>query len=399
LNILRKNKSNICVISITLLITATIFYFNVYRLYGYKVSIGGSTVTFVKSKKEFNNAYKELHNEIKAKYSNVIIKKDFTLDKVKVEDEAMFISSDSLKKIMLKKFNITVDAFLMKSDNRKVTYVVSKNQGKEILNSLKDYYSKRTKLSSIKNTNIENKISYDSVKVKIGDLHENPVIIKALIEYNNKTQKPLITVKVVGNIIKEQTVYATTIIKSSNELKKGVNKVVNKGSDGIKKVTTEVIVLNNNRVSEKLIKAETTKPMQNKEILMGTYIPTILQVGYLNSPSRGSISSTFGMRWGKMHKGIDIAANFGATINAALGGTVTYADWQEGYGKVIKIDNGKGIETTYAHCSAITVKKGEVVKQGKKIGEVGSTGNSTGPHLHFEVRENGEPKNPQKYIK
>lgn len=399
MNILRRNKSNICVIIITLLITATIFYFNVYRFNGYKVSIGGSTVTFVKSTKEFNNTYKELQNEIKSKYSNVIIKKDFTLDKVKVDDEAMFISGDSLKKIMLKKFNITVDAFLMKSDNRKITYVVSKNQGKEILNSVKDYYSKRTKLNSIKKINIENKISYDPAKVKIGDLHENPVITKVLIEHDNKTQRPLITVKVVGNTIKEQTIYATTIIKASNELKKGASKVVSKGSDGIKKVTTEVIVLNNNKVSEKPIKEETTKQVQNKEILMGTYTPTILEVGYLNSPSRGSISSTFGMRWGKMHKGIDIAANFGATINAALAGTVNYAGWQEGYGNVIKIDNGKGTETTYAHCSAIIVKKGEVVKQGEKIGEVGSTGNSTGPHLHFEVRENGEPKNPQKYIK
>jgi murein DD-endopeptidase MepM/ murein hydrolase activator NlpD len=122
-------------------------------------------------------------------------------------------------------------------------------------------------------------------------------------------------------------------------------------------------------------------------------------VGYINTPSRGSISSDFGMRWGRMHKGIDIAANLGATINAALDGTVSYADWQDGYGKVIKIDHGRGIESTYAHCSSITVKKGEVVKQGEKIGEVGSTGNSTGPHLHFEVRENGEPKNPQKYMK
>ena len=119
----------------------------------------------------------------------------------------------------------------------------------------------------------------------------------------------------------------------------------------------------------------------------------------MNSPSRGSISSSFGMRWGKMHKGIDIAASFGATINAVLDGTVNYAAWQDGYGNVIKINHGGGIETTYAHCSVINVKKGEVVKLGEKIGEVGSTGNSTGPHLHFEVRENGEPINPQKYIK
>lgn len=399
MNALKRNKNNICVILITVLLTATIVYFNVYRFNGYKVSIGSSTITFVKSKKEFNKTYKELQKEIESKYSNVIMKKDFTLDKVKVDDDAMFISGDNLKKVMLKRFNILVDALLMKSDNRKVAYVISENQGKEVLNSVKDYYSKRTKLNSIKKIDIENKISYDSVKAKLGDLYENPAITKAVIEYNNKAQRPLITIRVVGDMTKAQIMYPTTIMKSSNKLMTGVNKVVREGREGVKKVTTEVITLNNKMISEKLIKTEITTPVQNKEILVGTYTPIIVQLGFMNRPSRGSISSSFGMRWGKMHKGIDIAASFGAIINAALEGTVTYAGWQDGYGNVIKIDHGKGIETTYAHCSAIAVKKGEVVNQGEKIGEVGSTGNSTGPHLHFEVRENGEPKNPQKYIK
>ena len=133
--------------------------------------------------------------------------------------------------------------------------------------------------------------------------------------------------------------------------------------------------------------------------MRGNKKATLLVDASINSPSRGSISSPFGTRWGKMHKGIDIAASFGANINAALDGTISYAGWESGYGNVIKIDHGKAVETTYAHCSVIVVKKGEAVKKGEKIGEVGSTGHSTGPHLHFEVRENGEPKNPQKYIK
>jgi hypothetical protein len=399
LNALKRNKNNICVILVTLLLTTIIMYFNVYRFSGYKVCVGSSTITFVKSKKEFNKTFLELQNEIKTKYRNVIIKKDFTLDKVKVDDEAMFINGDSLKKIILKKFNIVADALLMKSDDRKVAYVTSENQGKEILNSVKDYYVKRTKLNSIKEVHIENKISYDYVKVKIGDLYEKDMVIKSLIEYNNRAQRPLVNIKVIGNVTKEQVIYPITIMKSSNKLMSGVNKVVSAGMDGIKRVTTEIITLNNNTISEKLIKSEVTTPVQNKEILVGTYTPVILQLGYMNRPSRGSISSIFGMRWGKMHKGIDIAANFGAVINAALDGTITYAAWQDGYGNVIKINHGNGIETTYAHCSAIAVKKGQVVSKGEKIGEVGSTGNSTGPHLHFEVREDGKPKNPQSYIK
>lgn len=399
MNILKRNRNNILVILITLLFTATIFYFNVYRFNGYKVSIGKDTVTFVKSKKKFSKACKELQSELKSKYSNIVIKSDFTLNRVKVDDVTMFISGDNLKKEMLKKFNIRVDALLMKSDNKKVAYVSSKDQGKEVLNSIKAYYSKNTKLSSITKINIENKISYELVKIKVGELCENQEITQEVIKYNNKSLTPLITVRVVGNVINEQVVQHTTVLKSSNELSSGVNKVSIEGIDGRKKITTEIISLNNNIVSERILKAETTTPMQSKEIYVGTNKPTILGVTNMNSPSRGNISSSFGQRWGRMHKGIDIAANHGATINAALDGSVTYAGWQDGYGYVIKLDHSDNVETIYAHCSAITVKMGEVVNQGEKIGEVGSTGNSTGPHLHFEVRENGEPKNPEKYIK
>jgi len=397
LNGIKRNKANIYVVLTTLLISATILYFNVYRFYGYKVSIGTNTITFVKSKIEFDKTYKKLQSEIKSKYKSSFITKDFTLSKVKVDDVDVFASGDNLEKKMLENFNIVVDVLIMKSDNKKMAYVVSVNQGQEILNSLKNYY-KGVKLESVSKIEIENKISYENVKVKTGNLYENPEIVKEVIRYNNKEQTPLITVKVVGNKSAEQIIYPTTIMKSSTNLMSGVNKVEHEGSNGVKKVTTQVILYNNKLVSEKVLKSEITTTVQNKEILVGINKP-ILQLASINSPSRGNISSNYGMRWGKMHKGIDIAADFGSTINAALGGIVRYAAWEDGYGNVIKIDHGDGIEITYAHCSVITVKKGDVVDSGMKIGEVGSTGNSTGPHLHFEVRENGEAINPEKYIK
>ncbi|MGV8981211.1 peptidoglycan DD-metalloendopeptidase family protein [Clostridium sp.] len=399
MNILKRNKNKVVVMLVTFTLTAAIMYFNVYRYSGYSISIGDSTITFVKNKREFNKIYTELLTEIKSKYSKVITKEDFTLNKVKVDDIAMFISGDDLKKIMFKKFNIVVNAFVMKSDNKKLAYVVNDNQGKEILNSLKDYYSKGSKLNGTIKVEILNKISYEAVAVKTGNLYENPEIVKALIEYNNRVQKPLLTVRVMGNVIKDQPIYATTVIKSSNTLMNGISKTTREGKDGIKKVTTEVIVLNSNILSERVLKTEITTTAQSKEILVGNNKPKVLGLTYMNSPSRGSISSSFGMRWGKMHKGIDIAANYGATINAVLDGTISYAAWEDGYGNVIKINDGNGIETIYAHCSTITVKKDEVVKTGEKIGEVGSTGNSTGPHVHFEVRKNGEAINPQDYIK
>lgn len=398
-NILKRNKTSISVIIITLMVIGNMLYFNVYRYSGYKVSIGSDTITYVKSKKEFNKIYNELQIEMKSKYNKVSIKKDFTLDKVKVVDYDMFISGEKLKGVMLKKFNIIAEVFLMKSDNSEVAYVVSENYGKEILNSVKDYYLKKTKMDSITRINIQNKISYESAVVSVRDLHEKAEIVSGLIKYNHKAEKPLITVKIVGHLNEEHKIEPVTIKKSSNKLKEGVEKVQKEGIQGTKVVTTEIIALNNNTVSNKILKEKVKTSVQNKEILVGTYKPIILGTTNINSPSRGSISSSFGMRWGKMHKGVDIAAKSGTTINSVLDGTVTYAAWQDGYGKVIKVKHDGSLETTYAHCSAINVKAGEDVKQGEKIGEVGSTGNSTGPHLHFEVRENGEAKNPEKYIK
>lgn len=116
------------------------------------------------------------------------------------------------------------------------------------------------------------------------------------------------------------------------------------------------------------------------------------------TPSQGTITSAFGVRWGKMHNGVDIGASTGDPIYAAMDGKVSCAEWEDGYGNVIKIDHGSNLETTYAHCSKIAVKVGQQIKRGEKIGEVGSTGRSTGPHVHFEVRIDNVPQNPLKYL-
>jgi murein DD-endopeptidase MepM/ murein hydrolase activator NlpD len=107
---------------------------------------------------------------------------------------------------------------------------------------------------------------------------------------------------------------------------------------------------------------------------------------------------TSGFGDGRGHKGLDIAAPTGTTIVASRAGTVTFAGSQSGYGNVVYISHGDGIETRYAHMSAITCRRGLQVSQGQPIGRVGSTGHATGPHVHFEVRVNGSAVNPAKYV-
>jgi len=115
-------------------------------------------------------------------------------------------------------------------------------------------------------------------------------------------------------------------------------------------------------------------------------------------PCDGVVVSGFGMRWGRMHEGIDIGCAYGTPNRAAASGTVIYAGWLGGYGNLVVVDHGNGLSTAYAHASSILVSVGQSVSQGQTVSLVGSTGHSTGPHLHFEVRVNGVAVDPLPYL-
>lgn len=115
-------------------------------------------------------------------------------------------------------------------------------------------------------------------------------------------------------------------------------------------------------------------------------------------PTSGILTSRYGYRWGRTHTGIDIGAPIGTNIKAAASGTVTFAGWKGTLGKMVVVSHGNGIQTYYAHCSKLLVSAGQKVSAGQLIAKMGSTGRSTGSHLHFEIRVNGASINPQSYI-
>jgi murein DD-endopeptidase MepM/ murein hydrolase activator NlpD len=115
-------------------------------------------------------------------------------------------------------------------------------------------------------------------------------------------------------------------------------------------------------------------------------------------PCDGVVVSGFGMRWGRMHEGIDIGCAYGTPNRAAASGTVIYSGWLGGYGNLVVVDHGNGLSTAYAHASTLIVGVGQSVSQGETVSLVGSTGNSSGPHLHFEVRVNGVAVDPLLYL-
>ena len=140
------------------------------------------------------------------------------------------------------------------------------------------------------------------------------------------------------------------------------------------------------------------KDVPGASSFLGDDTPVTTPTGW---PTDGFISSGYGLRWNgaEFHQGIDIAAEMGTPIVATADGVVTIAGWNAGgYGNMVDIDHGSGVSSRYGHASAVVVTAGQRVRRGQIIAYVGSTGHSTGPHLHYEVRLSGQPVNPASYL-
>jgi murein DD-endopeptidase MepM/ murein hydrolase activator NlpD len=152
------------------------------------------------------------------------------------------------------------------------------------------------------------------------------------------------------------------------------------------------------QVDDRADRLAVMESMLSRERVKRNALPSALPVG------AGFFSSNFGWRidpftgMRAMHEGVDFMAPIGAPITAAAGGIVVNSDYHQGYGNMVEIDHGNGLISRYAHASKRLVKEGDVVLRGQKIGEVGTTGRSTGPHLHFEVLNRGVPQNPTRYL-
>jgi murein DD-endopeptidase MepM/ murein hydrolase activator NlpD len=131
----------------------------------------------------------------------------------------------------------------------------------------------------------------------------------------------------------------------------------------------------------------------------GVSTPSTVPANSWVMPATGKVSSEYGPRWGTQHEGIDIAAGSGTAVRAATSGVVKKASWYGGYGNAVIIDHGQGVQTLYGHNSALNVKPGDRVQAGQVISKVGSTGDSTGPHLHFEVQIDGKKVDPRPWLK
>lgn len=209
--------------------------------------------------------------------------------------------------------------------------------------------------------------------------------------------QPELTVKTVEDVTETVTIEPTVEIQKNSAMRVGESKVIREGAEGSKDVTYRVVKENGTVVSEQVIDQEVTKEAVSKILMKGTKVVLGEGTGTFAWPvSSASISSSYGSRWGRTHKGIDITGN--KSIMAADNGVVEFVGTKTGYGNTIIINHKNGYETLYGHLKSFNVKEGDIVEKGDVIAVMGSTGRSTGVHLHFEVHKNGSIMNPLNFL-
>ncbi len=190
-------------------------------------------------------------------------------------------------------------------------------------------------------------------------------------------------------------------VKEENKEQELDLSIIEKYTKNVEEVNTNSIEVAKNDVQEKItLKLEEQKKQKEEEERINS-MPEINGIKLAYQPVKGTISSRYGVssRIRKSnHTGLDIATKSGTPIKVVASGTVTCASYQGAYGNLVKISHGNGVETWYAHTSKMYVTVGQKVEAGQTIAAVGSTGNSTGSHLHLEIRVNGEHVNPQNYL-
>lgn len=224
---------------------------------------------------------------------------------------------------------------------------------------------------------------------------------------NLEVAVPMLNVQLVKTLTYEVPLsYKTVTVKDDSQYT-DYSKMRTAGINGTQKCVDKVYYVNGVEQKRDIISRTVIVPSTDKVVITGTkkrpqYSGAGVSSGNLMwpVPSLHMITTYFTWRWGSFHTGIDISGGsaYGKTIVAADGGTVVSAGWSNGYGNCVKINHGGGLQTLYGHASKILVSPGQRVSKGQAIALVGSTGNSTGPHCHFEVIKNGTKVNPLSYV-
>lgn len=351
---------------------------------GYEVYMDGEKVAVVREKEEFEQGLEKANAKITALAGkgygiNKIPKYVFTIAAkraVSNDDEiidSVMSQSDAISKV-----------FVIKVDGNDIATAESKENAENLIDKAASLYGGE-------NIKILNSVEIESKYELISRLTNNDLAIKLL--------KNVLTVQTEKTAVYQAELMHQTIKNPSDEMYITEEKLLKEGELGVMEVTAKVTEINGAVSDTSIMSTTVIKEPVSEVVMVGTTALPAVGTGKFIQPYFGTITSRFGARWGRTHTGTDICGDVGDPIKAADTGIVITAEYQSnGYGNIIIIDHQNGIHTWYAHLDSILVKAGDTVEKGTVIGELGNTGYSTGPHLHFEVRENGTPVDPGNYL-
>ncbi|NMB06758.1 MAG: peptidoglycan DD-metalloendopeptidase family protein [Tissierellia bacterium] len=412
------------------------------------VYFGDEEIGIVREQEEALNILANIKRELSTTYDmDIVLQKGLKFEDTHAKDE-LLATSNELKNNIKSKMSFLVSGYVLLVDDEEIGTVKTKKEADEILESLKEPYlgedSENRKIQEIKfveDVQIEKReIPLNQIKdskellqyiqtgteevkthiVEVGEslwtiakiydmdvedlIEANPEINPEKLQIGDEVKllvpKSLITVATVEEVKYTEKINYEVEIEENKNMYKTEKKVKVKGSPGESEIVAKVTKHNGKTVAKKIIEEVVIEEPVTEIVVKGTKeVPKTIATGAFLMPTRGRISSRYGMRNGRMHRGLDIAARTGTPIKAADGGKVVFTGRKGAYGNLVEIDHGNGYVTRYAHCSSINVKTGDRVYKGQVIAKVGNTGRSTGSHLHFEVLKNGRNQNPAGYVR
>lgn len=420
---------------------------NVFSTDSFTIVEEGKELCKVRDSEILNEVLLKLEDDLEEKFDHdIAIENKFEIVESKAKDNEI-ASEEQLYNLLEQNVNYSILAYAININGEQVGIVNSEYEATNVIEEVKNYFTEGYEEESIIEVNTAEKVEIKQIKASNKDIKEPEELINYIIKGTDEEQvytvekgdtywtiaehfnmslddlisanpdsdpewiqigdelnlvvpKPFLNVQVKRKVVQEEkTPYDTEKVLVSYMFN-DEQVVDRKGKYGLSKIEALVTEQNGIEIAKEVLSEQVITEPVNEIITTGTQDPPPKKgTGYFVNPLPGSyVSSRFGSRSGGFHLGQDMAKASGSSIKAADGGTVTYAGWSGSYGYMIDIDHGGGFTTRYAHCSELYVSVGEKVYQGKVIAAVGSTGVSSGPHLHFEVRKYGSVVNPAAYI-
>ncbi|MBQ3114589.1 MAG: peptidoglycan DD-metalloendopeptidase family protein [Clostridia bacterium] len=399
------------------------------------VLINGKSVGTVTNIEQFKDYYSKLHEELQHSLGESEIGKVSYLPCIafnkSVNDEY------TLKQNIMSLYDGVINAYSVYVDNEFVCATLEKADLEMALETIRTSYGNEETATFVQDIEIKNELVTSS-NIKFGENIKNELLSSKSIEsvyvatkeqsmweiasmYGmtiDKLEKmnpgidgavldgthiniiksvPVLSVQTTAHVEGEFDIAYKSEIVCDKTMAKGKQKITVEGENGKQFVKKDIVFINGEEITETIHEKTIIKEPVTKVTVVGTKLSGI-GTGSFIRPTYGSLSSRYGTRWNRQHQGIDISASAGTNIVAADDGVVEFSGWEGGYGNLVKLSHGNGYTTYYGHCSKLLVKKGQIVEKGQVIAKVGSTGRSTGPHLHFEVRLNNIPQNPLEFI-